>query len=226
MSAEQNQSQFESNMAFQQNQANIKNQMAANMFDLSIATTRADLKFKEATMELNEKKLDQSVSQFKKNLNFQISTMKTPKIALEVLGLGANYATFDQEAVDRGEVGVTLTPLGEKLARTLLSGKYKGSTDKLTRMINQASANSSFLGVQFKTPQDAENAVLSWYSGFENSYGKARGDIQSAETPTDSKARESVKNDWIKTLTGVVTNEEEAPPPSGKKSVIKSINKI
>jgi len=225
MNAEQNQSQFESNMAFQQNQANIKNQMAANMFDLSVASTRAELKFKEATMELNEKKLDQSVEQFKTNLNFQISTLKTPKIALEVLGLGANYATFDQEAVARGEVGVTLTPLGEKLARTLLSGKYKGSTDKLTRMINQASANSSFLGVQFKTPQDAENAVLSWYSGFESSYGKAKGDIQSAETPSDSKAREAVKNDWIKTLTGVVTNEE-APPPSGKKSVIKSINKI
>ena len=213
MNAEQNQSQFESNMAFQQNQANIKNQMAANMFDLSVASTRADLKFKEATMELNEKKLDQSVEQFKTNLNFQISTMKTPKIALEVLGLGANYATFDKEAVARGEVGGTL------------SGKYKGSTDKLTRMINQASTNSSFLGVKFKTPQDAENAVLSWYSGFESSYGKAKGDIQSAETPSDSKAREAVKNDWIKTLTGVVTNEE-APPPSGKKSVIKSINKI
>jgi len=177
-------------------------------------------------MELNEKKLDQSVEQFKTNLNFQISTMKTPKIALEVLGLGANYATFDKEAVARGEVGVTLTPLGEKLARTLLSGKYKGSTDKLTRMINQASSSSKFLGVKFKTPEAAENAVLSWYSAFEGAFTRAKGNPTSADEETGNKARDKVKNQWIATLDGVVSKEQEPPPPPNTKSVIKSISKI
>jgi len=206
MNAEQNQSQFESNMAFQQNQANIKNQMAANMFDLSVASTRADLKFKEATMELNEKKLDQSVEQFKTNLNFQISTMKTPKIALEVLGLGANYATFDKEAVAKGEVGVTLTPLGEKLARTLLSGKYKGSTDKLTRSINLASEQKKWQGKLFKTSEDAEAAVISWYSGWADKFGKAKESVIGDVDPI--QAGQNVIDAWTKTLTGVVSKEQ------------------
>ena len=224
LAMENSREQFESTMDFNKKQASIKNQMSSNMFDLSVATTRADLKVKEATMEINQEKLDLSVDQFKQNLNFQISKMKTPAIGLEVLGLGANYATVDQGALAEGRNAVTLTPLGENLARTLLSGKYKGSTDKLTRMINQASESSSFLGVDFKTPADAQNAVLTWYSAYEGAFTRAKGDIQSATTDTDEKARESVKNSWIKTLSGVVTKEGQPPP--NKKSVIQSINKV
>ena len=206
LSLENSREQFESTMAFKEKQANVTNQMAANMFDLSVASTRADLKLKEATMELNEKKLDQSVEQFKTNLNFQISTLKTPKIALEVLGLGANYATFDKEAVAKGEVGVTLTPLGEKLARTLLSGKYKGSTDKLTRSINLASEQKKWQGKLFKTSEDAEAAVISWYSGWADKFGKAKESVIGDVDPI--QAGQNVIDAWTKTLTGVVSKEQ------------------
>ena len=89
----------------------------------------------------------------------------------------------------------------------------------------KASTSSSFLGVDFKTPEDAENAVLSWYSAYEGAFTRAKPDATTEEN-TGNKARDAVKNQWIATLKGVVSKKEEAPPPPNKKSVIKSINKI
>jgi hypothetical protein len=92
-------------------------------------------------------------------------------------------------------------------------------------MVNQASERTSFLGVDFETSADAEDAVLSWYSAYEGAFTRAKPDATTEEN-TGNKARDAVKNQWIAGLKGVIPKKEEVPPPSDKKSVIKSINKI
>ena len=106
-------------------------------------------------------------------------------------------------------LGLTLNlkkPLWNWTKRTLLSGKYKGSTDKLTRSINLASEQKKWQGKLFKTSEDAEAAVISWYSGWADKFGKAKESVIGDVDPI--QAGQNVIDAWTKTLTGVVSKEQ------------------
>lgn len=172
MRAEQNQAQFESNMAYQQERDKINDAYKATTFELSLYKTMKDIGLNEKTFALNVQKFnsdqkykEEAKKQFEKNLNAKISQGLISDEAVKILTMGDKYATFDREAYEQGKGGVKLTSLGAKLNEVWLSGKYQGKMTDLMHSVDTAMKNKSYMGVSFETADQAKAATLLWIEG-------------------------------------------------------------
>jgi len=134
--------------------------------------TMRDLGLSEKTFALNVQKFNsdqkyrlEAKKQFEKNLNAKISQGLISDEAVKILTMGDKYATFDREAFERGEGGVKLTPLGNKINELWLSGKYQGKMTNLMHSVDTAMKNKNYMGVSFETAEQAKAATLLWIEG-------------------------------------------------------------
>jgi hypothetical protein len=217
MKTEQNQAQYESNMAYQQERDKINDAYKANTFELNLYKTMKDIGLSEKTFELNVEKFNTDVKykeeakkQFEKNLNAKISQGLISDEAVKILTMGDKYATFDREAFEQGKGGITLTPLGNKLNDLWLSGKYTGKMTNLMHSVDTAMKNKNYMGVPFETADQAKAATLLWIEGgYAKRFASLKADVQDQIDPKTNenislKARENqLINEWkVKSLGG------------------------
>jgi len=206
MKTEQNQSQYESNMAYQQDRDKINDAYKATTFELNLYKTMKDIGLSEKTFELNVEKFntdvkykEQATKQFEKNLNAKISQGLISDEAVKILTMGEKYATFDREAFEQGKGGLTLTPLGRKVNQLWLSGKYQGKMTNLMHSVDTAMKSESYLGKKFASPEQAKEATLLWIDG---GYAKNFGAIKDDATlkPAEERRQELV-DEWYNRFT-------------------------
>ena len=225
MKTEQNQSQYESNMAYQQERDKINDAYKGNTFELSLYKTMKDIGLSEKTFELNVEKFNTDVKykeeakkQFEKNLNAKISQGLISDEAVKILTMGDKYATFDRKAFEEGKGGITLTPLGNKLNDLWLSGKYQGKMTNLMHSVDTAMKNKNYMGVPFENADQAKSATLLWIDG---GYAKRFGALKAL--PTDDvdqktgvnnslkKREDAIKESWLnnfKTQSTTMSHED------------------
>ncbi len=217
MKTEQNQAQYESNMAYQQERDKINDAYKANTFELNLYKTMKDIGLSEKTFELNVEKFNTDVKykeeakkQFEKNLNAKISQGLISDEAVKILTMGDKYATFDREAFEQGKGGITLTPLGNKLNDLWLSGKYQGKMTNLMHSVDTAMKSESYLGKEFDSPEQAKEATLLWIDGgYAKNFGAIKDDIQLKPA---NERRQDLIDEWYNRFTKQPTNtsHEEA----------------
>ena len=217
MKTEQNQSQYESNMAYQQERDKINDAYKGNTFELSLYKTMKDIGLSEKTFELNVEKFNTDVKykeeakkQFEKNLNAKISQGLISDEAVKILTMGDKYATFDRKAFEEGKGGITLTPLGNKLNDLWLSGKYQGKMTNLMHSVDTAMKSESYLGKKFASPEQAKEATLLWIDGgYAKNFGAIKDDIQLKDA---KERRQDLVDEWYNRFTKQSTNtsHEEA----------------
>ena len=211
MNAEQNQDQFESNQAYQRERDKINDAYRATTYELSLYKTMKDIGLSEKTFALNVQKFnsdqkykEEAKKQFEKNLNAKISQGLISDEAVKILTMGDKYATFDREAFERGEGGVTLTPLGNKINELWLSGKYQGKMTDLMHSVDTAMKTNTYMGVTFDSPDQAKAATLLWIEGgYAKRFGALKPDIQDQIDPQTGenlslkKREEDLKQNWL-----------------------------
>jgi len=211
MRAEQNQAQFESNQAYQRERDKINDAYRATTYELSLYKTMKDIGLSEKTFALNVQKFnsdqkykEEAKKQFEKNLNAKISQGLISDEAVKILTMGDKYATFDREAFERGEGGVTLTPLGNKINELWLSGKYQGKMTDLMHSVDTAMKTNTYMGVTFDSPDQAKAATLLWIEGgYAKRFGALKPDIQDQIDPQTGenlslkKREEDLKQNWL-----------------------------
>lgn len=227
MRAEQNQAQFESNMAYQQERDKINDAYKATTFELSLYKTMKDIGLNEKTFALNVQKFnsdqkykEEAKKQFEKNLNAKISQGLISDEAVKILTMGDKYATFDREAYEQGKGGVKLTPLGAKLNEVWLSGKYQGKMTDLMHSVDTAMKNKNYMGVSFETADQAKAATLLWIEGGYAKKFAALKDDPLLEPLADREA--ALINQWKeKALGNTPTTEPYMTVDEYKKSINK-----
>ena len=100
----------------------------------------------------------------------------------------------------KGKGGIKLTPLGAEVNYMLASGKFKGRLTDLMQHVTDAEKNSEFKGIKFVSPAAARSAALSWFSGPDGLYERAKADVvEGTDVITNSNL---ILNNWKKGLTG------------------------
>tara|TARA_R110000751_G_scaffold273060_1_gene373754 strand:+ start:142 stop:1932 length:1791 start_codon:yes stop_codon:yes gene_type:complete len=204
---EQNQGQFESTQAFQEERAKVQDAYRGLTFETNLMKTMSDMGFQQKTMELNQSKFEQDKInsenlevRWNKTMNAKISQGITSEESVKVLTMGDKYATFDKEAFEAGKGGIKLTPLGAEVNYMLASGKFKGRLTDLMQHVTDAEKNSEFKGIKFVSPAAARSAALSWFSGPDGLYERAKADVvEGTDVITNSNL---ILNNWKKGLTG------------------------
>lgn len=213
LKAEQGQAQFESNMAYQQERDKINDAYKATTFELSLYKTMKDIGLNEKTFALNVQKFnsdqkykEEAKKQFEKNLNAKISQGLISDEAVKILTMGDKYATFDRDAFERGEGGVKLTALGNKINELWLSGKYQGKMTDLMHSVDTAMKSESYMGKTFKSAEQAKEATLLWIEG---GYAKRFGALKDDPLLAPVKEREEdLINNWYSKFISTSQNKE------------------
>ena len=235
MNAEQKQSQYESDMAYRQDRDKINDAYRANTYELNLYKTMKDIGLGEKTFALNVEKFNTDVKykeeakkQFEKNLNAKISQGLISDEAVKILTMGDKYATFDREAFERGEGGITLTKLGNRLNDLWLSGKYQGKMTNLMHSVDTAMKSSSYLGEKFASPEQAKEATLLWIEG---GYAKRFGSLKvqatdkidpvTEENLSLKKREQDLKNSWLKNFENNLQNKKPMTADEYEKSLNK-----
>lgn len=226
MRAEQNQAQFESNMAYQQERDKINDAYKATTFELSLYKTMKDIGLNEKTFALNVQKFnsdqkykEKANKQFEKNLNAKISQGLISEEAVKILTMGDKYATFDRDAFERGEGGVKLTELGNKINNLWLSGKYQGKMTDLMHSVDTAMKTESYMGKKFESAEQAKAATLLWIEG---GYAKRFGALKEDPLLPPVKEREKqLIDNWFSKFSSTSKNKQ----PISAEDYEKSLNK-
>lgn len=226
MRAEQNQAQFESNMAYQQERDKINDAYKATTFELSLYKTMKDIGLNAKTFALNVQKFnsdqkykEEAKKQFEKNLNAKISQGLISDEAVKILTMGDKYATFDRDAFERGEGGVKLTELGNKINNLWLSGKYQGKMTNLMHSVDTAMKSQSYMGKKFESAEQAKAATLLWIEGgYAKSFGAIKDDIQLEDAKT---RRQNIIDEWYNTFTSTSQNKQLISAEDYEKSLNK-----
>jgi hypothetical protein len=224
MRAEQNQAQFESNQAYQQERDKINDAYKATTFELTLYKTMKDIGLNEKTFALNVQKFNSDEEnkkrvqeRFEKNLNAKISQGLISDEAVKILTMGDKYATFDREAYEQGKGGVKLTPLGAKLNELWLSGKYQGKMTDLMHSVDTAMKSQSYMGETFDSSEQAKAATLLWIEGgYAKRFGALKAeqldqiDETTGENISLKKREADLKQNWLNNFNKQSTTNTES----------------
>jgi len=211
LKTEQDQAQFESNQAYQQERDKINDAYKATTFELTLFKTMKDIGLSEKTFALNVQKFnsdqkykEDANKQFEKNLNAKISQGLISDEAVKILTMGDKYATFDRDAFERGEGGVKLTELGNKINNLWLSGKYQGKMTDLMHSVDTAMKTNTYMGETFDSSEQAKAATLLWIEGgYAKRFGALKAeqldviDKNTGENISLKKREEALKQNWL-----------------------------